>query len=83
MAIDWNPCCHGMCAILDKGLNPDDYIHSYYRKNMFHEAYGKVMELLRDPKFWDKNNMHDPPVPPKLKKRKEDQKTEKEDSVGD
>ncbi|PKI74006.1 hypothetical protein CRG98_005623 [Punica granatum] len=53
-----------------KGLDPSDCVHSFYKKEMFLEAYGKVMEPVRDPKFWERTNMHEPPVPPLLKKKK-------------
>ncbi|XP_031398388.1 uncharacterized protein LOC116208951 [Punica granatum] len=64
------PCCHAVCALLHKGVDPSEYVHSFYKKEMFLEAYGKVMEPVRDPKFWDRINMHEPPIPPILKKKK-------------
>ncbi|PKI43798.1 hypothetical protein CRG98_035809 [Punica granatum] len=38
------PCCHAVCALLHKGLDPGDCVHSFYKNEMFLEAYGKVME---------------------------------------
>ncbi|PKI50392.1 hypothetical protein CRG98_029220 [Punica granatum] len=56
---------------LNKGLDPNDCVHNFYKKDMFLEAYGKVIEPVRDPKFWERTNMHEPPILPKSKKKKD------------
>lgn len=62
-------CCHAMCALMEKGLNPDDYVHNFYRKNMSLNTYGAVIQPIRDSKFWQKSPINDPPNPPKFKKK--------------
>ncbi|PKI35922.1 hypothetical protein CRG98_043676 [Punica granatum] len=65
---------HRMCARYIyanwSGSRKGPKIQSFYMNEMFLEAHGKVMEPVRDPKFWDRTNMHEPPIPLVLKKKK-------------
>ena len=57
------PCHHAICAIHHIEKNPEDYIHSIYRKEKYKMAYAHMMEGLNSKKFWTKKEV-DPPQPP-------------------
>ena len=49
----WNisriPCCHAICAILDKKEDPEDYIHEWYHKDKYIETYKHTLNPINGP----------------------------------
>ena len=57
----WNisgiPCCHAICAILDKKEDPEDYIHEWYHKDKYIETYKHTLNPINGPDEWKKYGM--------------------------
>lgn len=54
-------------SILEVNKDPLDYIHDFYNKYKYIQAYGQMMCSMNPHKFWAKTS-HDSPRPPLLKK---------------
>ncbi|XP_050209237.2 uncharacterized protein LOC126659951 [Mercurialis annua] len=57
------PCVHAVCAIQHQGKNPEDFVHSYFGKERYMQAYSSMMSPMNSKKFWKKTG-NDPPQPP-------------------
>ena len=57
----WNvpgiPCCHAICAILDKKEDLEDYIHEWYHKDKYIEMYKHTLNPINDLNKWKKYGM--------------------------
>ncbi|CAH9089866.1 unnamed protein product [Cuscuta epithymum] len=51
------PCKHAICAIRDKGHRIEDYVSSWYKKDMYGKAYAHMMTPIAGPIFWPKTNV--------------------------
>ena len=51
------PCCHAICAILDKKEDPKDYIHEWYHKDKYIETYKHTLNPINGPDEWKKYGM--------------------------
>ncbi|XP_021721078.1 uncharacterized protein LOC110688622 [Chenopodium quinoa] len=73
------PCVHAFACILDKRVDPDDYVDGYYSRETYMLAYEDAIKPMLGPKHWEKIDLRQPlPLPPvrvipgrpKSKKRK-------------
>ncbi|OMO76699.1 Zinc finger, CCHC-type [Corchorus capsularis] len=74
------PCAHAICAIRHKKTNIEDYVSSWYYKEVYELAYGFPLEPLKGLEDWptidgDHEQVHPPayrrkPGRPKLARRK-------------
>ncbi|XP_021727179.1 uncharacterized protein LOC110694313 [Chenopodium quinoa] len=72
------PCVHGFACILDKRVDPEDFVDVHYIRQKYLYAYEELVKPMPGPKHWEKHHFTEPLPPavrvmpgrPKLKKRK-------------
>ncbi|XP_056863534.1 uncharacterized protein LOC108834178 [Raphanus sativus] len=73
------PCEHAYGAMIDKGLNVDDYVSNFFSTLMWQYIYNTILEPVRGPRVWMKLGLGlivAPPEPdqPGRKKKKKQKK---------
>ncbi|KAH7856900.1 hypothetical protein Vadar_006704 [Vaccinium darrowii] len=61
------PCKHAMAAIVKDRKNVEDYVHSYFSKDMYLRAHGRMIHPILDPTMWTMVP-GDPLEPPPLRR---------------
>ncbi|KAH9612102.1 hypothetical protein KSS87_002582, partial [Heliosperma pusillum] len=61
------PCPHVFACIIKKRLDPEDFVHPAYSKEMYLKAYGTMIKALPGPKQWE-HTEHPQPAPPAYRK---------------
>ncbi|CAH9093048.1 unnamed protein product [Cuscuta epithymum] len=62
------PYAHAICAILDKGDEPESYVHSCYSKDLYEKTYSYTLPPINGELLWPRTQheeMH-PPIPKKM-----------------
>ncbi|XP_021746186.1 uncharacterized protein LOC110712074 [Chenopodium quinoa] len=54
------PCVHGFACILDKRVDPEDFVDVYYTRDTYMYAYEEVVKPMPGPKHWEKNHLREP-----------------------
>ncbi|KAG8374557.1 hypothetical protein BUALT_Bualt10G0007800 [Buddleja alternifolia] len=62
------PCKHGMSAICDQALNPEDFVHEYYSVNSYNRVYQHAILPVNGQRLWPKTG-YIPPLPPNFGRR--------------
>ncbi|KAG8379808.1 hypothetical protein BUALT_Bualt07G0127800 [Buddleja alternifolia] len=57
------PCKHGMSAICDQALDPEDLVHEYYSVNSYNRVYQHAILPVNGQRLWPKTG-YIPPLPP-------------------
>ncbi|XP_021749521.1 uncharacterized protein LOC110715265 [Chenopodium quinoa] len=50
------PCVHGYACILDKRVDPEDYVDGYYTRQKYLYAYEEPVKPMPGPKHWEKHH---------------------------
>ncbi|XVF09677.1 hypothetical protein REPUB_Repub07fG0115500 [Reevesia pubescens] len=62
------PCAHAICAIREQGFKIEDYVYSWYHKEVYMLVYENVLNLIPDRRDWPKNaRTEDRVLPPEKK----------------
>ena len=58
------PCSHAISAIYKSYQHPEDFVHDFFKKDMYKEAYGPVIQPVPGQDSWTKTDTPDiePPV---------------------
>ncbi|KAG8387140.1 hypothetical protein BUALT_Bualt03G0222300 [Buddleja alternifolia] len=56
------PCKHGMSAICDQALYPEDFVHEYYNVNSYNRVYQHAILPVNGQRLWPKTG-YIPPLP--------------------
>lgn len=57
------PCPHALCCIIKDRRNVEDYVHEWYTKEKYLNAYSHVIKTMPGDDQWEKSN-ETPPLPP-------------------
>ncbi|XP_021767674.1 uncharacterized protein LOC110732070 [Chenopodium quinoa] len=60
------PCVHAYACILDKRVDPDDYVDAYYSRATYILAYQDAINPMSGPKHWEKIDLRQP-LPPAVR----------------
>ncbi|CAH9137598.1 unnamed protein product, partial [Cuscuta epithymum] len=62
------PCAHAICAILDKGDEPETYVHSCYNKDLYEKTYSYTLPPINGELLWPRTQFGEihPPIPKKM-----------------
>ncbi|XP_021758837.1 uncharacterized protein LOC110723774 [Chenopodium quinoa] len=74
------PCVHGFACLMDKRVDPEDFVDMYYHRQTYMYAYEEPVKPMSGPKHWEKQGFSEPLSPairvmpgrPKSKKRKKE-----------
>ncbi|CAE5959904.1 unnamed protein product [Arabidopsis arenosa] len=64
------PCRHALTVIIDKKLNPKNYISSWYLTSRWRNEYSAYIDAVRGCNFWRKSGETELLLPPKPEGRK-------------
>ena len=58
------PCSHAIAAIYKSYQHPEDFVHDFFKKQMYKEAYGPVIQPVPGKDCWTKTDTPDiePPL---------------------
>ncbi|XP_018448497.1 uncharacterized protein LOC108819996 [Raphanus sativus] len=51
-------CEHAYGAMIDVGLNVDDYVSEFFSTNLWQQTYGESISTVRGPRFWMKKDKY-------------------------
>ncbi|CAH9133824.1 unnamed protein product, partial [Cuscuta epithymum] len=62
------PCAHSICAILDKGDQPEDYVDRWYSKELYQKTYSYTLQPINGELLWPRTEHEEmlPPLPRKM-----------------
>ncbi|XP_021775773.1 uncharacterized protein LOC110739631 [Chenopodium quinoa] len=61
------PCVYGYACILDKRVDPEDYVDGYYTRQKYLYAYEEPVKPMLGPKHWEKQHHLRQPLPPPVR----------------
>ncbi|XP_057440306.1 uncharacterized protein LOC130732221 [Lotus japonicus] len=61
------PCRHAVSCLSDRGLNPENYVHDYYKKTAYNTCYEHIISPINGENKWPKLQQDDI-LPPEIKR---------------